>query len=75
MLGDDADQFSTPADNTATVQDDDDDLLGGGDFQSAPPAHSSNDMGDFESSFPAIDTNNDVRLTPYRCIPPPTNEH
>lgn len=61
MLGDDADQFSTPADNSATVQDSGDDDLLGGDFQDAQPAMSSNNnMGDFESSFPAIDTSNEV---------------
>ncbi|KAL1296626.1 hypothetical protein AAFC00_000114 [Neodothiora populina] len=64
ILGDDADQFSGPADNSATVQDgDDDDLLGGGDdFQSAPAAQSmgERDMGDFESSFPVIDTGNEA---------------
>jgi len=63
MLGDDADLFSTPADNTATVQDGDDDDLLGGDFQDSAPAQSNNDMGDFESSFPAIDTSNEVSLS------------
>ncbi|KAF1343995.1 clathrin light chain [Delphinella strobiligena] len=61
MLGDDADQFSTPADHSATLQDGGDDDLLGGDFQDAQPALSSNnDMGDFESSFPAIDTSNEA---------------
>ncbi|KAI5196214.1 clathrin light chain [Aureobasidium subglaciale] len=55
LLGDDADQFATPADNAATV-DDDDDLLGGG--QSHQPS-ADHDMGGFESSFPAIDTSNE----------------
>jgi hypothetical protein len=56
LLGDDADQFATPADNTATV-DDDDDLLGGGQSYQASADH---EMGGFESSFPAIDTSNEV---------------
>lgn len=57
LLGDDADQFATPADKTATVDDDgDDDLLGGGQFHEPSADH---DMGGFESSFPAIDTSNE----------------
>ncbi|KAI4747467.1 clathrin light chain [Aureobasidium sp. EXF-12298] len=55
LLGDDADQFATPADNAATV-DDDDDLLGGGQSYQASADH---EMGGFESSFPAIDTSNE----------------
>ncbi|KAK6440108.1 Clathrin light chain [Oleoguttula sp. CCFEE 5521] len=70
LLGDDAQQFSTPADNSATLQegsddddDDDDDLLGGG--GNSVPLHQNgnsngDDMGDFESSFPAMDTSNDA---------------
>ncbi|KAK4561446.1 Clathrin light chain [Recurvomyces mirabilis] len=67
-LGEDAHQFSTSSDNTATVadpdDDDDNDLLGGG-IDSAPSAPNGgsateNDMmGDFESSFPAVDTQNE----------------
>lgn len=60
LLGDDADQFATPADNAATV-DDDDDLLGGGQSYQASADH---EMGGFESSFPAIDTSNEVS---FRC--------
>ncbi|CAD0106304.1 unnamed protein product [Aureobasidium uvarum] len=56
LLGDDADQFATPADNSATVENDDDDLLGGGQSYQAPADH---EMGGFESSFPAIDTSNE----------------
>ncbi|EME45644.1 hypothetical protein DOTSEDRAFT_71369 [Dothistroma septosporum NZE10] len=61
-LGEDAEQFTTDADRTAQVADDDDDLLGGG----SAPMHatngdSANDMtGDFESSFPAVDTRNEA---------------
>jgi len=65
-LGEDAQQFSTPGDNTATVEeaDDDDDLLGGGSAHAPTNGNysadfSNNDMGDFESSFPAVDTQND----------------
>jgi len=56
LLGDDADQFSTPHDNNAraTVEDDDDDLLGGGGGGGGA------DMGAFESSFPSVDTGNEV---------------
>lgn len=64
-LGDDAAQFSSPGDNfhtSATVEDGDDDLLGGG----GDDYHGGNAGGEqvteFESSFPALDTNNSVRL-------------
>ncbi|KAK5109114.1 hypothetical protein LTR62_007476 [Meristemomyces frigidus] len=70
-LGDDAQQFSTTTDNTATVadaDDDDDDLLGGGggmhtgpSVQNGASAMDNDDMmGDFESSFPAVDTRNEA---------------
>ncbi|GAB7343525.1 hypothetical protein MBLNU457_1535t1 [Dothideomycetes sp. NU457] len=59
-LGEDANQFSTSDDNAATVQDGDDDLLGGGGDTGVPMPSSGGDMGDFESSFPAIDTQNDA---------------
>lgn len=59
-LGEDAEQFTTAQDNVATVADaDEDDLLGGG----APTngASAGGDMmGDFESSFPAVDTSNEA---------------
>lgn len=55
LLGDDADQFATPADNNATSNDND--LLGGAQSNQAP---ADQDMGGFESSFPAIDTSNEV---------------
>ncbi|EME84687.1 uncharacterized protein MYCFIDRAFT_152903 [Pseudocercospora fijiensis CIRAD86] len=58
-LGDDAEMFTTSADNAATVAnvaEDDDDLLGGGGGGSAPA--NGDMMGDFESSFPAVDTSN-----------------
>lgn len=69
-LGEDADLFAAgDKTNAATVADgDDDDLLGGdsGDFTSGAPNTSSGGQGDFddfESSFPAIDTRNDVSCT------------
>jgi len=57
MLGDDADQFASENDRAATVEDGDDDLLGG-DYKDAN--HGSQEMSGFETSFPAIDTTNDV---------------
>ena len=57
LLGEDADQFATPHDTRLTsVEDADDDLLGGGNYESAGGAA----MQEFESSFPDIDTTNDV---------------
>jgi hypothetical protein len=57
LLGDDADQFASENDRAATVEDGDDDLLGG-DFSQANVG--SQEMSGFESSFPAIDTTNNV---------------
>lgn len=57
LLGDDADQFASENDRAATVEDGDDDLLGG-DFSQANVG--GQEMSGFESSFPAIDTTNDV---------------
>ena len=54
LLGDDADQFATGNDNAAFVDEDDEDLLGGGDTIGGE------EVIEFESSFPAIDTRNDV---------------
>jgi hypothetical protein len=57
-LGDDANQFATSNDNAATVEDADDNLLGGGgDYGNQAVGE---DL-EFESSFPAIDTSNEVR--------------
>ncbi|KAF2155766.1 hypothetical protein K461DRAFT_290764 [Myriangium duriaei CBS 260.36] len=59
-LGDDANQFTTPGDKAATVEDDDDnDLLGGGGDSYQHNAPSGGELGDFESSFPTIDTQNE----------------
>jgi len=64
LLGEDADLFSSGNDTRQTTVEDgdgDDDLLGG-DFSSgpqhAPVAH--DDFDTFESSFPAVDSTNDV---------------
>ena len=60
LLGDDANQFSTPQDSSVpsvNIQDgadDDDDLLGGGGQTNG------NDLNQFQNSFPAIDTRNEV---------------
>ena len=71
-MGEDADLFSAndALNQSATVEDGDadDDLLGGGDAFSAPQQPSGNDdLDGFESSFPAIDTQNDVHTgsTPF----------
>ena len=55
-LGDDADQFATPNDQAAAV--DNNDLLGGDDV--VPQNAASEELSGFESSFPAIDTQNEV---------------
>lgn len=57
-LGDDADQFATPNDQAATVEGDD--LLGGDDYVQQG---GSAEISGFESSFPAIDTQNEVRFS------------
>lgn len=53
LLGDDANQFSTGNDHAAFVEDDDNDLLGGG-------GGMDEEVTEFESSFPAIDSRNEV---------------
>ncbi|KAF2469266.1 clathrin light chain [Lindgomyces ingoldianus] len=58
LLGDDANQFASPNDKLATVEDGDDDLLGGGGSSFQANVGSEEMMG-FESSFPVIDTTND----------------
>lgn len=54
-MGDDANQFATGNDNSAYVEDGDDDLLGGGGGSGG-----NEEVTEFESSFPAIDTQNEV---------------
>ena len=61
LLGDDAAQFASASDNAATVEDGDDDLLGGGGNYSGGNARSE-EITEFESSFPAMDTHNQVGL-------------
>jgi hypothetical protein len=65
-LGDDAAQFASASDNVATVADaeseDDDDLLGGGgggQTNGNTGGEEMDMMGDFETSFPAVDTANE----------------
>ena len=74
LLGEDADLFqSGGAPQGATVEDGDDDLLGG-DFQAAPSGPGDQDeINGFESSFPALDTDNAVRYSQYLPHLPPTN--
>ncbi|KAA6411690.1 MAG: clathrin light chain [Lasallia pustulata] len=59
LLGDDAAQFASANDNAATVEDGEGDLLGGsheGTYSSGQ--HGGEEVTEFESSFPAIDTSN-----------------
>ncbi|RAL16115.1 clathrin light chain CLC1 [Aspergillus homomorphus CBS 101889] len=62
MLGDDAEQFATPQDHVAVPEDvnNDDDLLGG-DADAFPAAGdaSPQEIAGFESSFPALDIQNE----------------
>ncbi|KAK5006808.1 hypothetical protein LTR28_006059 [Elasticomyces elasticus] len=66
LLGDDANLFASPTDNAATVEDGDDDLLGGGYTDGGAHGSSGNmggfedDMGGFESSFPSLQSGNEV---------------
>ncbi|KAG8531382.1 uncharacterized protein KY384_003011 [Bacidia gigantensis] len=57
-LGDDAAQFTTAGDKTATIQDDEDDLLGGGGVSDGFQG-GGEEITEFESSFPSVDTKND----------------
>ncbi|KAK2733646.1 hypothetical protein FQN55_003284 [Onygenales sp. PD_40] len=56
-LGDDADQFATPNDQNATVEDADDDFLAGGDHQQVN--NNTEQTGDFQSSFPPLSLENE----------------
>ena len=94
VLGDDAQQFASAQDNVATVEedddddDDDDDLLGGGGggagaSQDIGGMNGADMMGDFETSFPAVDTSNEAvapggavtgsSTLPYRAPTDPTS--
>lgn len=59
-LGEDAAQFAAAGDNTATVEDGDDDLLGGGGGSYGGAPAGGEEITEFESSFPAMDTQNQV---------------
>ena len=61
-LGDDAAQFASANDNAAHVEDGDDDLLGGGSYGGGNAG--AEEVTEFESSFPAMDTRNQVGLDP-----------
>ena len=61
-LGDDAAQFATPGDSlnaSAMIEDGEDDLLGGGGSYGGGQS-GGEEVTEFESSYPAIDTRNDV---------------
>ena len=62
-LGDDADLFASGNEQTATVEDGDNDLLGGdfSEVQQPSAGADADELDGFESSFPAIDTRNEVR--------------
>ncbi len=60
-LGDDAALFASSNDHAATVQDGEHDLLGdGGNCEEVK--HGGEEITEFESSFPAVDSNNNVGL-------------
>ncbi|KAL9633386.1 MAG: hypothetical protein Q9164_004725 [Protoblastenia rupestris] len=65
-LGDDAAQFASAGDNARTMQDGEDDLLGGGGEYDEAGADGE-EITEFESSFPAVDTSND-RIGPGGTI-------
>ncbi|KAL2064333.1 hypothetical protein VTL71DRAFT_4827 [Oculimacula yallundae] len=75
LLGDDADQFATGNDNSAYVEDGNDDLLGGG--------GGNEQVQEFESSFPSIDTQNEgvapggsiTNITPFQSSQPSYQAH
>ncbi|PWY87186.1 clathrin light chain [Aspergillus sclerotioniger CBS 115572] len=59
MLGDDAEQFATPQDHVAADDVNNDDLLGGADIAPAAGDVEPQEIAGFESSFPALDTQNE----------------
>ena len=59
-LGDDAAQFASAGDNAATVEDGDDDLLGGEIYGGGHAG--GEEITEFESSYPAMNTRNEVNL-------------
>lgn len=69
LLGDDAAQFSSANDNSATVEDGDDDLLGdGGDYDGGQGG--GEEISEFESSFPPMDSQNEVSYCRNRAKGP-----
>lgn len=70
-LGDDAAQFATPGDThgaSATLEDGENDLLGSLDSFDGGQG-GSDETTEFESSFPAIDTRNNVRFHHSATLP------
>ncbi len=60
-LGDDAALFASSNDHAATVQDGDNDLLGdGGSYDEIK--HGGEEITEFESSYPAVDSSNNVNF-------------
>ncbi|KAK4697718.1 hypothetical protein P7C71_g412, partial [Lecanoromycetidae sp. Uapishka_2] len=72
-LGDDAAQFGPTSDNTTKLEDGDDDLLGGGgDYGQGHQA--GEEISEFESSFPAVDTQNQPSQSTYGGYTAPDEE-
>ena len=66
LLGDDAAQFASSNDKAATVDDGDNDLLGdGGGSYRGPAAGGEAEVANFESAFPAMDTQNQVNYSEF----------
>lgn len=59
-LGDDAAQFTSAGDKTATVQEGNEDLLGDGADSYGGAHNGGEEITEFESSFPAMDAQNQV---------------
>lgn len=59
-LGDDAAQFASAGDNAATAEEGNDDLLGGGSDSYGGAHNSGEEITEFESSYPAMNTQNQV---------------
>ena len=62
-LGDDADFFTSANDNTVSANVQEEDLLGGDYSGGQHEGHNTGEeITEFESSFPAVNTHNEVRL-------------
>lgn len=59
-LGDDAAQFASAGDNAGTVENGGDDLLGDGADSYGEAHNGAEEITDFESSYPAMNTSNQV---------------